>query len=173
MIKHPKIQKESATKICIHLHEMMALLLRFSGISYNMIKHPKIQTESATRIHIHLHEMMTLLLHFSGISENMIKHSKIQNELATKMCTRLHEMITLLLRFCRNIIKYDKTSENSKWAGLQNVHTSSRNTFFFKRFIMSSYAMWELHASTFWLNDFHYMLQPLITFSACSSSILR
>jgi len=79
-----------------------------------MIKHPKIQTESATRIHIRLHEMMTLLLHFSGISENMIKHSKIQNELATKMCTRLHEMITLLLRFCRNIIKYDKTSENSK-----------------------------------------------------------
>ena len=79
-----------------------------------MIKHPKITNEPTSKMCIRLHEMMTLLLHFSGISENMIKHSKIQNELATKMCTRLHEMITLLLCFFRNIIKYDKTSENPK-----------------------------------------------------------
>ncbi len=58
----------------------------------------------------------------------MIKQPKIQDESATKkMCIRLHEMMTLLLRFFRNIIKYDKTSENPKRVGHQNVHTSSRN----------------------------------------------
>ena len=155
MIKHPKIQNEPASKMCIHLHEMLTILLRFFR---NIIQYDKTPENSNWVGHQNTHTSPRNddpFVTFSGISENMIKHSKIQNELATKMCTHLHEMITLLLRSCRNIIKYDKTSENSKWAGLQNVHTSSRNTFFFKRFIMSSYAMWELHATTFWLNYFH------------------
>ena len=69
------------------------------------------------------------------------KHD-ISLKLWTKMCIRLHEMITLLLCFFRNIIKYDKTSENPKWAGLQNMHTSSRNDDPFVTFLQEYHKMW-------------------------------
>ncbi len=160
MIKHSKIRNELATKMCIRLHEMITLVLRFCR---NILKYDKtsenpkwagiqnVCTSSRNAdpfVHfVKTYEhfggwLMTLLLRFSGISENMIKHSKIQNELATKMCIRLHEMITLLLRFFRNIIKYDKTSENHKWVGLQNVHTSSRNDDPFVTFFQEYHKIW-------------------------------
>jgi hypothetical protein len=51
------------------------------------------------------------------------------------MCILLHEMMTLLLRFCRNIIKYDKTSQNPDESATKNVPTSSRNDGPFVRFV--------------------------------------
>ncbi len=47
MIKHPKIQNELATKMCICLHEMITLLLRFFSNIKKYVKHLKIQKESA------------------------------------------------------------------------------------------------------------------------------
>ena len=127
MIKHPKIQKESATKICIRLHEMMALLLRFFR---NTIQYDKTPENPNWVGHQNTHTSSRNDDPFVTFFRNIIKYDKttenpkwagIQN-----VCTSSRNadpfvyfvkthfggwLMTLLLRFpgiWENMIKHSK-----------------------------------------------------------------